>query len=267
MAYLKKEVQDEADMQPKKIQVALTSCNVPALERACAELIKSARDNDVKVKGPIRFPTKILRITCRKTPCGEGSKTWDRYEMRIHKRTVRMMTSLEKLKELTKLPIEPVVKKLQFGLLCLPIELTTMTTFVLRRRREQPNASLAMQNDFRLRWSTHGMSEEQQSVHHAMATLRFEGKSLLEVELLSDSGNDCTSVAERRRIHRASLPYRQAHASRERLRVESFNRAFQELRTLLPVLPPDKKMTKVQILRLAASYITYLNCLLNYDRY
>ncbi|CDW55414.1 small subunit ribosomal protein 20 [Trichuris trichiura] len=109
MAYFKKEVHEEADIQPKKIQVALTSCNVPALERACAELIKSARDNDVKVKGPIRFPTKILRITCRKTPCGEGSKTWDRYEMRIHKRTVRMMTSLEKLKELTKLPIEPVV--------------------------------------------------------------------------------------------------------------------------------------------------------------
>ncbi|CDW55415.1 HLH domain containing protein [Trichuris trichiura] len=77
---------------------------------------------------------------------------------------------------------------------------------------------------------------------------------------------DCTSAAERRRIHRASLPYRQVHANRERLRVESFNHAFQELRTLLPVLPPDKKMTKVQILRLATSYITYLNCLLNYDK-
>merc|ERR1719458_2396565 len=26
------------------------------------------------------MPTKILRITTRKTPCGEGSKTWDRFQ-------------------------------------------------------------------------------------------------------------------------------------------------------------------------------------------
>ena len=25
-----------------------------------------------KVKGPVRLPTKRLRITCRKSPCGEG---------------------------------------------------------------------------------------------------------------------------------------------------------------------------------------------------
>ena len=38
----------------------------------------------MKVSGPVRLPTKHLRITTRKTPCGEGSKTWDRFEMRIH---------------------------------------------------------------------------------------------------------------------------------------------------------------------------------------
>lgn len=34
------------------------------------------------------MPTKTLKITTRKTPCGEGSKTWDTYEMRIHKRLI-----------------------------------------------------------------------------------------------------------------------------------------------------------------------------------
>jgi len=38
--------------------------------------------------GPVRLPTRTLRITTRKTPCGEGSKTWDRFEMRIHKRII-----------------------------------------------------------------------------------------------------------------------------------------------------------------------------------
>lgn len=29
----------------------------------------------------MRMPTKTLRITTRKTPCGEGSKTWDRFQV------------------------------------------------------------------------------------------------------------------------------------------------------------------------------------------
>lgn len=46
---------------------------------------------------------------------------------------------------------------------------------------------------------------------------------------------------------------------RERVRVEAFNLAFAELRKLLPTLPPDKKLSKIEILRLAICYIAYLN--------
>ena len=52
--------------------------NVKSLEKVCADLIKGAKDKQLKVKGPVRIPTKTLRITTRKAPCGEGSKTWDR---------------------------------------------------------------------------------------------------------------------------------------------------------------------------------------------
>ncbi|XP_042229339.1 helix-loop-helix protein 1-like [Homarus americanus] len=68
---------------------------------------------------------------------------------------------------------------------------------------------------------------------------------------------------ERRRRRRATLKYRTAHASRERLRVEAFNVAFAELRKLLPTLPPDKKLSKIEILRLAICYIAYLNHVLD----
>lgn len=30
------------------------------------------------------MPTNTLGITTRKTPCAEGSKTWDHFELRIH---------------------------------------------------------------------------------------------------------------------------------------------------------------------------------------
>ena len=41
-----------------------------------------AKDKSLKVKGPVRIPTKVLHITTRKSPCGEGTNTWDRFEMR-----------------------------------------------------------------------------------------------------------------------------------------------------------------------------------------
>uniref|UniRef100_A0A182WLX6 BHLH domain-containing protein n=1 Tax=Anopheles minimus TaxID=112268 RepID=A0A182WLX6_9DIPT len=71
------------------------------------------------------------------------------------------------------------------------------------------------------------------------------------------------SREERRRRRRATLKYRTAHATRERIRVEAFNVAFSELRKLLPTLPPDKKLSKIEILKLAICYISYLNHVLD----
>lgn len=65
-----------------KIRITLTSRKVSALEKVCSELIDRAKTKDLRVKGPVRMPTKNLKISTRKTPCGEGSKTWDLYEMR-----------------------------------------------------------------------------------------------------------------------------------------------------------------------------------------
>lgn len=47
-------------------------CYVLDATAVCAELIKGAKDKELKVKGPVRMPTKTLRITTRKSPCGEG---------------------------------------------------------------------------------------------------------------------------------------------------------------------------------------------------
>ena len=68
-----------------RIRITLTSRDVKALETVCANLKRGAVDKKLKVSGPVRMPTKKLRITTRKSPCGEGTNTWDRFEMRIHK--------------------------------------------------------------------------------------------------------------------------------------------------------------------------------------
>lgn len=58
-----------------------------------------------------------------------------------------------------------------------------------------------------------------------------------------------------------------ANAARERSRVQTLRHAFLELQKTLPSVPPDTKLSKLDTLRLASSYIAHLRQLLQEDRY
>ena len=75
-----------------------------------ADLLARAKNDDIKVKGPIRMPTKRLKITTRKSPCGEGTNTWDKFEMRIHKRLLDLRASTNEVKRITSIQMEPGVE-------------------------------------------------------------------------------------------------------------------------------------------------------------
>merc|ERR1712211_228079 len=100
----------EEEEKIHRIRITLTSKNVPSLEKVCADLIRGAKEKELKVKGPVRMPTKVLRITTRKTPCGEGSKTWDKFQLRIHKRVIDLQSPSESVKQITSINIEPGVE-------------------------------------------------------------------------------------------------------------------------------------------------------------
>eukprot|EP00992_Anisonema_acinus_P013884 TRINITY_DN8983_c0_g1_i1.p1 TRINITY_DN8983_c0_g1~~TRINITY_DN8983_c0_g1_i1.p1 ORF type:complete len:122 (+),score=15.40 TRINITY_DN8983_c0_g1_i1:60-425(+) len=93
-----------------KIRITLTSRNVKALEKVCSDLMSGAKKHELRVKGPTRLPTKRLHITTRKSPCGEGTNTWDRFEMRIHKRLIDLHSPSEIVKQITSINIEPGVE-------------------------------------------------------------------------------------------------------------------------------------------------------------
>jgi small subunit ribosomal protein S20e len=106
MAYVPKKTDAPVETQ-HKIRITLTSRNVRALENVSDNLLRAAKNRQVTVRGPVRMPTKTLKITTRKTPCGEGSKTWDRFEMRIHKRVIDLHASAEIVKEITTVRLDP----------------------------------------------------------------------------------------------------------------------------------------------------------------
>ncbi|XP_072319281.1 uncharacterized protein lyl1 isoform X2 [Eucyclogobius newberryi] len=78
---------------------------------------------------------------------------------------------------------------------------------------------------------------------------RRRPSSLYEVEI-----NECPPQKLARRVFTNS---------RERWRQQNVNGAFSELRKLIPTHPPDKKLSKNEILRLAVKYIHFLVALLN----
>jgi len=63
--------------------------------------------------------------------------------------------------------------------------------------------------------------------------------------------------------HNGNAGQRQAANLRERKRMQSINDAFDGLRTHIPVHPYEKRLSKVDTLRLAIEYISFLNRLLN----
>ena len=79
----------------------------------CSTILeKSKRMNEenkgrVQVRGPRRMPTKVLRLTTRKAPGGNGTNTWDRFEMRIHKRVIHLIATRTDFKDLAKIDILP----------------------------------------------------------------------------------------------------------------------------------------------------------------
>merc|ERR1740121_3298487 len=70
------------------IRMTLRGREVKPLEHACAEIVARGKQQGFKVSGPKRIPTKVLTVTTRRSPCGNGTNTYDHFEMRIHKRVI-----------------------------------------------------------------------------------------------------------------------------------------------------------------------------------
>jgi len=64
--------------------ITIVGKDLDAVERYCRLLSRAGRQ--YHLSGVSRAPVKKLRITTRKSPCGEGTNSWDHYELRLYKR-------------------------------------------------------------------------------------------------------------------------------------------------------------------------------------
>ena len=72
----------------QKARIKLSGIDHNKLEEVCEQVKEIASKTGVDMSGPIPLPTKRLRVPVRKSPSGDGTETWDRWEMRVHKRLI-----------------------------------------------------------------------------------------------------------------------------------------------------------------------------------
>lgn len=86
-------------------RIKISSINTDRLNEIIGAIKEISTKGGIVLRGPIPLPTKRLKITTRKSPCGNGKATFDRFEMRIYKRIIDMPPDERVLHSIMRLPI------------------------------------------------------------------------------------------------------------------------------------------------------------------
>lgn len=88
-----------------KARVKLLSTDIEQLNIICNAIKDIASKAGIVIRGPIPLPTKKMKVTTRKSPCGDGKASFDRFEMRIHKRIIDLPLDDRVLHSIMRVPI------------------------------------------------------------------------------------------------------------------------------------------------------------------
>jgi small subunit ribosomal protein S10 len=89
----------------QRARIKLASTDIGRINEVCNNIKDISTRTGVLMKGPVPMPTKRLKVTTRRSPCGNGTATWERYEMRVHKRLIDLGLDERALRLVMKVPI------------------------------------------------------------------------------------------------------------------------------------------------------------------
>ncbi len=92
-------------MANAKARISLTGTDPEKVDTVCAQIRQISERTGVNMAGPIPLPTKKLTVPVRKAPDGEGSETWDRWQMRVHKRLIDLDADDRALRQLMRIQV------------------------------------------------------------------------------------------------------------------------------------------------------------------
>ena len=86
-------------------RISLAGTNPKTVDSVCTQIKTISERTGVHMAGPIPMPTRRLVVPARKSPCGEGSETYERWEMRIHKRLIDLDADERALRQLMRIQV------------------------------------------------------------------------------------------------------------------------------------------------------------------
>ncbi len=89
----------------QKARISLSGTDPERVEEICDQIKEISKRTGVERKGPIPLPTKKLIVPTRKAPDGEGAETWERWEMRVHKRLIDIDADERALRQLMRIQV------------------------------------------------------------------------------------------------------------------------------------------------------------------
>jgi small subunit ribosomal protein S10 len=95
---------------PSRACISLHALNHDIVDGVCDQIKNISDRTGVSMTGPIPLPTRKLKVPVRKSPDGEGSETWDRWEARLHKRLIYIDADERAMRQLMRIQIPDGVK-------------------------------------------------------------------------------------------------------------------------------------------------------------
>ncbi len=93
-----------------KARIKLIGRDPKELDEVSKQIVEIAKGSGVPTSGPIPLPTKKLFVATRKTPCGDGSDTYERWQMRIYKRLIEVAGDERTLRQIMRVKVPDTVK-------------------------------------------------------------------------------------------------------------------------------------------------------------
>lgn len=92
-------------MVTTQARISLQGIDQVRVDGVCNQIKEISERIGVDMSGPIPLPTKRLKVPVRKSPDGEGSETWERWEMRVHKRLIDIDADERALRQLMRIQV------------------------------------------------------------------------------------------------------------------------------------------------------------------
>ncbi|MCD6247653.1 MAG: 30S ribosomal protein S10 [Candidatus Diapherotrites archaeon] len=89
----------------QKARIKLSSPDYKLLQEVSNSIIEIAKRTGAKFAGPVPLPTKKILVATRRGMSGGGTETYERWQMRIHKRIIDIQSDERTLRRIMRVEV------------------------------------------------------------------------------------------------------------------------------------------------------------------